>query len=220
MDGQQNQAQAGLRSAGPRATCPWLVIAVSILIRVGGAIYLGNEVVEVPGTQDQISYDALAQSVAAGRGFVFDDNWYPFTPADTPTAHWSFLYTSYLAAIYFAAGHHPLIARLIQAVVVGALMPWLVYRIGKRTFGEGVGLAGAAGIAVYIYLVYYSGTLMTEPFYIVVTLWMLDALQRIAVGAEAGGATGLRRSGRCVGWMVVGGWSMVVVGWGGQVGVG
>ena len=68
-------------------------------------------------------------------------------------------------------------------------MPWLVYRLGKRTFDHRVGLVGAAAIAVYIYLVYYSATLMTEPFYIVAWLWALDVLQRIGEAA--------REQGRC-----------------------
>ena len=161
-----------------------LILALSVLLRVGTALYLGDTVVALPGTHDQISYDALAQNVAAGKGFVFDRAWYPFTPPDTPTAHWSFLYVLYLAAVYTLFGHHPLIARLIQAVVVGLLMPWLVYRLGRRTFGPAVGLAGALAISVYIYLVYYSATLMTEPFYICALLWSLDALQRIVVGAR------------------------------------
>ena len=75
-----------------------LIIAVAILVRVAAALYLGEIVEALPGTHDQISYDALAQNVAAGKGFVFDEYWYPFTPPDTPTAHWSFLYTIYLAA--------------------------------------------------------------------------------------------------------------------------
>ena len=156
-----------------------LIIAGSVLVRVAAALYLGDKIDILPGTHDQISYSALAQNVAAGKGFVFDRAWYPFTPPHTPTAHWSFLYVLYLAAVYAVVGYHPLVARLIQAVIVGVLMPWLVYRLGRRTFGEPVGLAAAAAISVYIYLVYYSATLMTEPFYIVALLWSLDILQRI-----------------------------------------
>jgi len=33
--------------------------------------------------------------------------------------------TLYLYVVYFIFGHHPLVARLIQAVVAGILMPWL-----------------------------------------------------------------------------------------------
>ena len=138
-------APAGTTCGWVQGRFLWSVILVSIVLRVGGAIYLGNMVEEVPGTQDQISYDALAQNVVAGEGFVFDDYWYPFTPPKTPTAHWSFLYTSYLAGIYFVAGHHPLIARLIQAVLVGALMPWLVYRIGGGRLARQWGWWGRRG---------------------------------------------------------------------------
>jgi hypothetical protein len=168
----------------------WLgvFLAVSVLVRLGAAIYLGDVVEALPGTHDQLSYDALAQNVAVGRGFVFDQDWYPFTKASTPTAHWSFLYVSYLAAFYAVVGHHPLVPRLVQAVAVGLLTPWLVYRLGRRTLGEAVGLAGAAGVAGYAYLVYYAATLMTEPFYICALLWALDVLQRISYAAQERGS--------------------------------
>ena len=163
---------------------PWLlvILAVSVLLRVAAALYLGDVVEVLPGTHDQISYDTLAQRLIAGQGYSFPVAWYPAIRPDTPTAFWSFLYPLYLAALYVVFGHHPLAARLIQAFVVGLLMPWLVYRLGRRTFGLAVGLAGALAISVYIYLVYYSATLMTEPFYICALLWSLDALQRIAAG--------------------------------------
>jgi hypothetical protein len=69
-----------------------LVLLVAVLVRVPVALAMGDRVVAMPGIQDQISYDALAQSLLAGRGYSFTENWYPFTPANTPTAHWSFLY--------------------------------------------------------------------------------------------------------------------------------
>lgn len=178
----------------PRAERRWLslILAVSVLLRVGAALYLGDRIEILPGTHDQLSYDALAQNVVAGKGFSFDRDWYPFTKAHTPTAHWSFLYVSYLAAVYAVVGYHPLAARLLQAVAVGLLMPWLVYRLGKRTLALGgsmpagaVAVAGSAAIAGYIYLIYYSATLMTEPFYICVLLWTLDTLQRISERAKA-----------------------------------
>jgi 4-amino-4-deoxy-L-arabinose transferase-like glycosyltransferase len=179
-----------------RSRAVWVILAVAILVRIGAAFYLGDTVEALPGTHDQISYDLLAQNVAAGKGFVFDEDWYPFTPANTPTAHWSFLYVLFLAGVYFLVGHHPMAARCIQAAVVGALMPWLIYRLGKRTFNRTVGLVGAAAISVYIYLVYYSATLMTEPFYIVALLWALDTLQRIGQETRQQGSEEFRRPTR------------------------
>jgi len=127
----------------------------------------------LPGIQDQVSYDALARSLLDGRGYSFTKNWYPFTPADTPTAHWSFIYPLYLAGIYAVTGYHPLVARLVQGVVGGALMCFLVYLIGRRVANEDTGLIGAGLVAVYGYFVYYNVALMTETFFMVLVLLTL-----------------------------------------------
>ncbi|HUF40045.1 MAG TPA: glycosyltransferase family 39 protein [Anaerolineales bacterium] len=161
-----------------------VVTTVSVLARVLAAFALGNEIAPLPGTADQVSYHALAQRVVSGYGFSFGSNWWPMTAADAPTAHWSFLYTGFLAAIY-AVVQAPLAARLLQALVVGILHPFLAYRIGKQAFGDMAGLVAAGMTALYTYFIYYSGTLMTEPFYITAVLGVLYLAIRLA-GAEPG----------------------------------
>jgi 4-amino-4-deoxy-L-arabinose transferase-like glycosyltransferase len=179
------------------------IMVVSVLLRVGAALYLGNTVQDQPGIFDQISYHNLALRLVGGYGFSFGSNWWPATAAGAPTAHWSFLYTLFLAAVYTLFGPHALVARLIQAVAVGVLMPWLLYRIGCRLLPEGadqpgggrslplwlsghkLGLAAAALSAVYIYFVYYAGALVTESFYIVALLWAFDLSLQISQAAEA-----------------------------------
>jgi 4-amino-4-deoxy-L-arabinose transferase-like glycosyltransferase len=175
------------------------IIVISVLLRLLAALYLSNTVQDQPGIFDQISYHNLALRVVDGYGFSFGENWWPATAAGAPTAHWSYLYTLYLAAVYVLAGPHPVVARLIQAVAVGILMPWLLYRIGRRLMpdvtgsrqvdgaglpewlqGESVGLAAAAIGAIYIYFVYYAGALVTESFYIVVLLWAVDLSLQIS----------------------------------------
>jgi 4-amino-4-deoxy-L-arabinose transferase-like glycosyltransferase len=174
------------------------IIFVSVLLRLAAALYLGNSVQDFPGIFDQISYHNLALRVMAGHGFSFGEAWWPVTAADAPTAHWSFLYTLYLAAVYTLFGPHPLLARLIQAVAVGVLMPWYLYRIGCRLLparpgqpesggpatgrikGEALGLAAAAIGAIYIYFVYYAAALITESFYIVALLWVFDLSLQIS----------------------------------------
>jgi hypothetical protein len=150
-----------------------LILGISVLIRIIAAVYLGDKVVVLPGTMDQISYHNLALRVLGGHGFTFGVGWWPATPANQPTAHWSYLYTLYLVLVYFIFGPHPVAARLIQAVIVGLLQPYLTYKIGQRIFGEGVGLIAAFLSTIYIYFIYYSATLMTEPFYITSILWAL-----------------------------------------------
>ena len=150
-----------------------LILGAAILIRIVAAFLMGDEVSVLPGTHDQVSYDALARSLLAGRGYSFTQSWYPFTPANTPTAHWSFIYPLYLAGVYAITGYHPLAARLLQAILGGALTCLLVYLIGRRVAGEATGLIGAALAAVYGYFIYYNAALMTETFFIVLVLLSL-----------------------------------------------
>jgi len=150
-----------------------LIIFIAVLIRIPAALYLGDQVTALPGIHDQISYNALAKSILAGNGYQFTQDWYPFTPANTPTAHWSFLYPLYLAGVYGLVGFHPLVARLVQAVVGGALVCLLLYAIGRRLFDRRVALLGAALSAVYAYFIYYNAALMTETFFIVAILLSL-----------------------------------------------
>jgi 4-amino-4-deoxy-L-arabinose transferase-like glycosyltransferase len=150
-----------------------LILVAAVLIRIPIASYMGDQVTVLPGIQDQVSYDALARSLLEGRGYSFTEKWYPFTPANTPTAHWSFLYPIYLAGIYAITGYHPLAARLVQGVVGGALICFLVYLIGRRVADEVTGLVGAALAAVYGYFIYYNVALMTETFFMVLVLLTL-----------------------------------------------
>lgn len=150
-----------------------LIIGISVLFRVLTAIYLGDKVVDLPGTFDQISYHNLALRVLGGHGFSFGVGWWPATPANHPTAHWSYLYTLYLVLVYFVFGPHPIAARIIQAVIVGILQTYLTFKIGQKLFGDWIGIVSALLSSVYIYFIYYSATLMTEPFYITSILWAL-----------------------------------------------
>ena len=160
------------------------LILLSILVRAVGALYLGDRAEPISGAYDQITYDTLAQSVLHGRAFTFPVAWYPFTPADEPTAHWSFLYTLYLSSVYAMFGHHPLAARLIQ-IIVSSLQLWLVYRISVKSFDDRVGLVSAALTALYAYFIFFSAALMTQAFYILAVLAVLDlALSLIRMPAR------------------------------------
>jgi len=160
-------------------TILFAIMILAVLLRLGSAIYQGNTVTDMPGTFDQISYDELARRVVEGHGFSFGVDWWPVTRAGEPTAHWSYIYTLYLAAIYKIFGLNPLIARILQAFVAGIFQTILVYRLGARLFNRTVGLVAAILNAVYIYFFYYAGALMTETFYITCILWIFDASFRL-----------------------------------------
>ena len=161
-----------------------ILIVISIGLRIGVSFLHGNTVSELPGIHDQISYDSLARRVLDGYGFTFADQHWPQTRAGEPTAHWSVLYTFFLAGVYGIFGFHPLIARLIQAIIVGGLHTYLAFRIGEIAFSKIVGLITAAITSFYIYFIYYSGALMTEPFYITAILSSLFVAMKIAVSSS------------------------------------
>lgn len=162
------------------------ILIVSVVLRIAAALYLGNTVEPLPGTFDQVSYHNLALRVLGGHGFTFGEPWWPATDAGAPTAHWSYLYTSYLILVYALFGPSPLFARIIQALISGLLHPYLAYRLGREAFNPIVGLSSAGLTAVYTYFVYYAATLMTEPFYITAILAGLWFTIRLARETKAG----------------------------------
>ena len=163
-------------SSQPQRKMLVAVLAVSVVARIAAALYMGNTVEVLPGTFDQVSYHALALRVLGGHGFSFDYPSWPMTAAGAPTAHWSFLYTLYLTAVFALFGPNPLVARLIQAFIVGVLQPYFAYRLGKHIYGERTGMLAAVFTAIYIYFIYYAATLMTEPFYITAIMGALLGL--------------------------------------------
>lgn len=179
----------------------FVIILLAVLARLLVALYLGNEPARA---LDEYSYSALAGRLGQGYGYSFAAAWYPFTPAGAPTAHWSFLYTAFLAGVYALFGYAPLAARLLQAVLGGILLPWLVYRLARRVFAQrpNLALVAAAFSAGYAYFILYAAQLMTETFYIVALLWSLERGIALVGNREQG--SGIREEH---GWR----WSTAVV---------
>jgi 4-amino-4-deoxy-L-arabinose transferase-like glycosyltransferase len=150
-----------------------VILSVSVLLRVMAAIYLGNQIELLPGIHDQISYHTLSLRLIDGHGLTFDEFWWPATEAGSPTAHWSYLYLGFLALMYKIFGANPIVPRLLQAVAVGILQPYLAFLLGRKVFNDLVGFISAALTAIYGYFIYYSAALMTEAFYIAAILLSL-----------------------------------------------
>ncbi len=151
-----------------RTESRWLVIilALSVLARLVAAICLGHVVDVQPSTHDLASYDAPARGLAPGKGIALVQGWSLSTKAHTTAAHWSFLSVRHMAAAYALADHHPLVPRLVQAVIAGLLTSWLVCRLGRRAPRRSAGEAGTAAVAGHIHLVWNASSLMTEPLHI------------------------------------------------------
>jgi hypothetical protein len=184
-----------------------LILTVSVILRLVVAFYLGDKVPPPVNAPDDTSYSYLAERLADGHGYSFDRPWYPFgKPADYPTAHWSFLYTLYLAAVYALFGPHPLAARLVGAVLGGILLPLMVYRLVRRLFPsqEPVALIAMGCGAFYAFFILYASRLITETYYIVGLLWTMERgmalakrptlLRAVVLGLALGITTLLRQS--------------------------
>lgn len=181
----------GASDAGPLR---WLVLILvgSVVLRVIATLWMGNRIELLPGIADQLSYHTLAVRVLNGHGFTFGQPWWPATRAGEPTAHWSYLYTLYLWFVYELFGPNPLAARLIQAVLVGITMPWLVFVLGRRIFNRRSGLIAAGWSALYPYYVYYAAALMTESLYSCALLFTLVMAIRVADDTGKQGGTAHR----------------------------
>ncbi len=129
----------------------------------------------------------MAARLVDGYGYSFDRPWYPFAPANAPTAHWSFLYTAFVAAIYSVAGAHPLAARLAGAILAGILFPLLLYYLSRRVFPATpppsltiansqftIHHLSALLAAIYAYFILYSAMVQTEALFICALLWSLE----------------------------------------------
>ncbi len=167
-----------------------ILLVSSVLARLAVALYLGRDIDAPPMLTDQRSYHALAIRLVEGQGFSFAGGWYPFAPADTPTAFWSFLYSLFLAAIYALLGPQVLAARVVQAVLAGVLLPYAVYRLAQRVFPDRAELAAWSLVlaAAYAYFILYAATLMTESLYIVCLLWSLRVALDIGAAFRGGRA--------------------------------
>ena len=167
----------------------WLIaiLVVSIGLRLAAAVVLGNSILSLPGIFDEISYHTLATRLLAGHGITFGQAWWPITAAGTPTAHWSYLYTLWLAVVYAAFGERPLAARVLQAALTGALMPYCAFRLARRALPRPnepgrpnwTALVAAAWTALYGYFIYYTAALMTEAFFMTGVLWSLERALRV-----------------------------------------
>ena len=58
----------------------WGALILAVVLRVGAAIWLGDTLdgLQQVRVYDQHSYQALAESILAGKGYSFNRPWYPF----------------------------------------------------------------------------------------------------------------------------------------------
>jgi len=107
--------------------------------------YLSRRPACVVLAEDETAYDALGRNIAAGRGYVVDQDWVLAQPG-APTAYGGFLYPAFAGAVYFLA-HDRALALLVLQSLVGALAVCGMAAAAHRLGGPGAARwAGVLGV--------------------------------------------------------------------------
>ena len=126
----------------------WL-LGVAVIVRLVLLLPMGD----LDLAMDELQYQEIAVNLAEGRGFALNDK---------PTSWRPPLYPFLLSLVYRVAGTtDPLAARVFQAGL-SLLNLMLVYLLGRRLFGERVGLGAAVIFAFYPSFLFYNNHLLTE----------------------------------------------------------
>lgn len=191
------------------ATARKRILAALLVAAAAARIAFGGWVVgfDAAPRGDEADYHALAVSLATERTFAVVDG--------VPTARRPPAYPAFLAGVYTATGATPAAGRVAQAML-GVVVVWLTAALGRRLFGDAVGLVAAALAALNPFLTFISGYLLTENLYLVfvlAALWLAPTPRDATsarwwraglVGVLAGLATLTRPSGMPMfEWMAV-----------------
>ena len=141
---------------------------------------LGVRVVFVATRSDELvfadsrDYDSIARNLLKGEGFHEDEG---------PRAARPPVYPLVLAAFYAVGLDDPRAVYLLQALA-GAATCVLVVLLGRRLFGERVGVVAGWIMVFYPFFIYFTGLLLTE------TLFILGLVAFVYLVEWCGGADG------------------------------
>ena len=159
-----------------RSANRWVVacVLVGLALRLAFALlYWVNQ----PLTHDEREYLALAQSIAHGRGFVYDPTFETGTAQQFGRAPGYPLFLAAIGAGSTDATNAPRIVQIVQSLV-GALGVWLIGLLALQTAGPRAGMAAAAIAAVYPPLVILPAYVLSETLFCTIALRAALALQR------------------------------------------
>jgi 4-amino-4-deoxy-L-arabinose transferase-like glycosyltransferase len=147
----------------------FVIVALGLALR--GFFWLEVTGPAAPLRGDEIDYDAIARSLASGRGFSL--------AAGEPTASRPPLYPVLLAGVYRIAGFRTEAGKALQILLGGAIV-LLTYLLARRLFTESAALAAAVVAACNPSLIFISSYLLAENLYIVLLLSFLVLFARMA----------------------------------------
>lgn len=159
---------------GARGTPSWgsrlaIVVLVALLLRVV-AVIVATQLGYSPVRGDAITYDGLAQSLAAGHGYLHENR----TDNVRPPL-WPFV----LSLVYRAAGHAPLAGAFLQTALDSASVAALAVLALLLTGSAVTALVAAGLFALWPGAIFMNVVLYTEPLYTLLVILAMTALARM-----------------------------------------
>jgi 4-amino-4-deoxy-L-arabinose transferase-like glycosyltransferase len=146
------------------------ILLVATILRLAAVLWLSDTV----PYSDYAYYETAAQKITENWGFFFDaDKVFQYGKF----GWWPPLYPFSIAAVYSVLGVNHRIVVFLQ-VLLGTLVCWLVYRIGRRAHNERTGLIAAGFTAVNPTYIFATNLTGSENLYVVwLSLGLLLALR-------------------------------------------
>lgn len=140
------------------------LFSIAFGLRVVYAAFVGLSPALNPHPQT-FDFD-VARHLAATPGLIL----HPFSPSAPG-------YELLLAAVFRVTGAHVWSVVILQAIL-GAATVLLVYRIGERCLGAGVGLASALWLAIYVHHMHFVSIIARDVLVTLLLVWMVYAMVR------------------------------------------
>lgn len=125
-----------------------VIFVLALAIRLGFIYHFS-----APLAADEIEYDRIAQSLAAGKGYT--------DISGNLTAKRSPAFPVLLSLIYLFAGRHILVAQVFQALLDSFLCV-LIYLFGKKLFGKKVALMAGLLSCIHLGFISQPAKMLTE----------------------------------------------------------
>ncbi len=119
---------------------------------------------------DSAMYDAIANNLLAGKGYVGKDHM--IARKGQPTAFYGPTYPFYLAFIYKIFGHR-LSAVQVSHIILEFITAYLLYILGTKLYGRTQGAVAAFIYATSPQIIHYGFRIMTEIVYIFLEILLL-----------------------------------------------
>jgi len=135
------------------------ILGVALILRLIFVFYYDSREESYWGSAD-LQYDHIGTHIAAGKGFYVDGNYLEglgpfFFGKDKLYSIRSPLYPYLLAALYTIFGRSVLSVGIFQSLI-GSLNIFLFFFIGRKVFGQKIGMATALAAAIYPYSILHD----------------------------------------------------------------